>query len=189
MEKTEQILQATADIIAEHGLANSPISLIAQAAGVGAGTIYRYFDTKETLIEGLFILLGERLSDYCLQDYDATQDVQTRLNAIWGNFYRFMCDHPRDQRLFDQLWASPAVCSSIREQSMSRIHAQTSELFAQAKMEGKIKELPNDLLGVFTFGSLFTLAKKKSQAEECLALEPLTEEDLLHMCWDAIARH
>ena len=50
MDKRQAILQATAKLIALHGLQNTPTSLIANEAGVGEGTIYRYFKDKEALV-------------------------------------------------------------------------------------------------------------------------------------------
>ena len=53
MEKHQLIIDATCDLIAENGLQATPISSVAKEAGCGAGTIYRYFETKEELIPDL----------------------------------------------------------------------------------------------------------------------------------------
>src|SRR5258706_15367722 len=44
----ERVLVAAREAFARHGL-GVPIDDIARAAGVGAGTVYRHFPTKETL--------------------------------------------------------------------------------------------------------------------------------------------
>jgi AcrR family transcriptional regulator len=48
----EAILDAAADVIAEQG-ANASMSDIAVAAGVGRTTLYRYFPSRETLLDAL----------------------------------------------------------------------------------------------------------------------------------------
>jgi AcrR family transcriptional regulator len=48
----ERVLAAARDAFAQHGLL-VPIDDIARAAGVGAGTVYRHFPTKEALFEAV----------------------------------------------------------------------------------------------------------------------------------------
>src|SRR5215472_6086736 len=45
--RREQILQAAAKLFAEHGYADADTHLLAEKLGVGKGTIYRYFPSKE----------------------------------------------------------------------------------------------------------------------------------------------
>jgi AcrR family transcriptional regulator len=64
-----RVLAAAEEIFADGGLA-APVEAIARRAGVGAGTIYRHFPTKEALFEAVvgqriaaFSALGRRLAD------------------------------------------------------------------------------------------------------------------------------
>ena len=52
-----RVLQVAYEVFAEQGLA-VPIDEIARRAGVGAGTVYRHFPTKEALFEAV---IGERM--------------------------------------------------------------------------------------------------------------------------------
>ena len=47
------LLQATERVLARHGYEGSTTNRIAEAAGVGIATLYRYFPSKEALIEAL----------------------------------------------------------------------------------------------------------------------------------------
>jgi AcrR family transcriptional regulator len=52
-EKTDKraaLLEAALELFAENGFHGAPTSLIAERAGVGVGTIYRYFKDKDELI-------------------------------------------------------------------------------------------------------------------------------------------
>ena len=53
--KRTAILEATLELISEQGFHGTAMSMIADKAGVGAGTIYRYFDSKEDLITQLYL--------------------------------------------------------------------------------------------------------------------------------------
>jgi AcrR family transcriptional regulator len=54
------IVQAAREVFAAAGLA-APIDEIAQRAGVGVGTLYRHFPTKEALFEAIVIEQVEEL--------------------------------------------------------------------------------------------------------------------------------
>ncbi len=42
-DKRDEIVQAALELIAEHGFHGAPMAMIAERAGVGAGTIYLLF--------------------------------------------------------------------------------------------------------------------------------------------------
>jgi AcrR family transcriptional regulator len=57
-----RVLDAAAAVFAAHGI-DAPVEEIAQLAGVGMGTLYRRFPSKESLIEQLVSDLFERVLD------------------------------------------------------------------------------------------------------------------------------
>src|SRR4051794_19210057 len=57
-----KILEAAEAVLATEGLA-APIDDTARRAGVGIGTVYRHFPTKEELFEAIFRTWVQRLVD------------------------------------------------------------------------------------------------------------------------------
>ena len=53
-DKRDRILDAALSAFAERGFHGTPVPLIAERAQVGAGTIYRYFESKEALVNALY---------------------------------------------------------------------------------------------------------------------------------------
>jgi TetR/AcrR family transcriptional regulator, fatty acid metabolism regulator protein len=53
-DKPQQIIEAAIRVFARKGYYNSRVSDIARAAGIAAGTIYLYFDTKQEILICLF---------------------------------------------------------------------------------------------------------------------------------------
>lgn len=187
-DKRTQILAATADLIAEQGLQCCPMAKVAKYAGVGAGTIYRYFETKEVLIQQVYLDACHKLASICTEGYDIEANIRERFDHIWGRFYKFLLNNPRDLVLLDQLWASPAVGDTAHQQAMTEVHVLTLQLLQDAKCAGAIKPLQNEILLTITFGSLFNIAKKLQQSPS-LFTEPVVLPNLLDMCWDAIKSH
>jgi AcrR family transcriptional regulator len=61
-QNREQILEAARKIFTEKGL-SIPIGEIAQQAGVGIGTIYRHFQSKEALFEAVYVSYKQQLTE------------------------------------------------------------------------------------------------------------------------------
>lgn len=188
LDKREQILIATADLIAEQGLQCCPMSKVAKHAGVGAGTIYRYFETKEILIQQVYLDVCQKLSNVSVSGYNENASIRERFNHIWGRFYQFLLDDPVSLALLDQLWASPAVGDLTHLQAMTEIHVLPLQLLQEAQETGLIKPLQSEILLTITFGSLFNIAKRLQQTP-VLFTEPVILSSLLDACWDAIKSH
>ena len=63
LEKREEIIGAALELIAEHGFHGAPMAMIAKKAKVAAGTIYRFFESKDDLINETFACLeGQMLA-------------------------------------------------------------------------------------------------------------------------------
>src|SRR6478609_4020444 len=69
--KTEAILKAALELFVERGFHGTPVPLIAERAGVGAGTIYRSFESKEALADAppreQFRTIWERMAGFALK--------------------------------------------------------------------------------------------------------------------------
>ena len=63
--KREAILRAALELFAERTFDGTPVPLIAERADVGAGTIYRYFASKEDIFREVVRDLNSRIRDLC----------------------------------------------------------------------------------------------------------------------------
>jgi AcrR family transcriptional regulator len=82
--RRNQILDAAAQVFAEKGFHRATTREIAGTAGISEGTIYNYFDSKESLLIGLLVRLAqlESLNDELM---DALQsDVREFFVAIFS---------------------------------------------------------------------------------------------------------
>ena len=79
----QRILDAASEAFAEHGL-DVTLNRVAADAGVGVGTVYRRFATKEALVDELFERRLDRLGDLAAavaQDPDAWNALTTFLEG------------------------------------------------------------------------------------------------------------
>src|ERR1700738_2274042 len=77
--RTEQILDAAARLFAQRGYAAADTQQLADELGVGKGTIYRYFPSKEEL----FLAAADRVMRLMRDEIDrAVKDVADPLDSI-----------------------------------------------------------------------------------------------------------
>jgi len=188
MDKSEKIIEAASDLIACNGLQASPVSMVAKEACCGAGTIYRYFDTKEALVEAVYLQLMQRITEATLAGDDAGKSLQERLNNIWLNLFHYLAETPRDAALIDQLSVAPAICELKQRAAESKLQAGVHGLFEEGKRQGVIKDLPNEVLGIYVYGGISTLVRLAHKAVG-LKEHTITDEMVLGLCWDAIRVH
>src|SRR5918995_2272870 len=67
-----RIVQAVADLVAEAHPAAISVPAVAKRAGVGVGTVYRYFPTKEALLDASAMVLGDEAKLSSLDAYPST---------------------------------------------------------------------------------------------------------------------
>jgi AcrR family transcriptional regulator len=61
LDAREKIIATAIDLFSKHGIANVTVEQIAEAADIGKGTIYNYFDTKEAVVVAFMIDLERKV--------------------------------------------------------------------------------------------------------------------------------
>ncbi len=87
-----QILDTAARVFATYGFANTQVQTIANHVGVGNGTVYRYFPTKEQLFlnaveRGLKELEAE-MDAVLMQPHDGVELIRAAVRTYLGFFHR-----------------------------------------------------------------------------------------------------
>src|SRR5438309_3047028 len=94
VSRQEQILEAAAKLFAEHGYADTDTQLLADELGVGKGTLYRYFPSKEAL----FLAAADRVMGQMREQIDAriqgVADPLDRISVAIRTFLAFFATNP-----------------------------------------------------------------------------------------------
>lgn len=93
-DKREAILAAALELFNERSFNGTPMPLVAQRAGVGAGTIYRYFDGKEALGNAVFRACKTALQSHLVASWRAELTPRNAFRALWRGLWEFFRDHP-----------------------------------------------------------------------------------------------
>jgi AcrR family transcriptional regulator len=80
--KKKDILQAALDVFVEKGFSNVVINDIAKAAGIGKGTVYEYFRSREDLFGELLNFLFQNHQQYTPKEWDRDTPPEEKLREL-----------------------------------------------------------------------------------------------------------
>lgn len=182
-DKRNDILAATLTLISDNGFHGTPMSMIAREANVGAGTIYRYFDSKETLINELFLELKKDFSQAMLVGFSEDEPPEEQFRNVWLNIVNYCIQHPKEMLFIEQYHNSPFLTPETEAQTEQYL-APVYTYFQSAIEAGLMKALPFDMLTAFTYDVAVALAKR--HISSALVLDEANLEIAVQACWDAL---
>jgi len=187
-DKHDEIVRASLELIAEKGFHGVPMSMIAKKAGVGAGSIYRYFKSKDSLITELYQELEDKISASLRQGYSVEQPLKERFLYLIRELLRYFIAHPLHFRYMEQYFNSPYGISLHRDRLLGRSgnHDILMDIFAEGIEQQVLKEFPKAALFSLAFGPLISLMR-----DHILGFVNLDEnliKQATEACWDGIKR-
>jgi TetR/AcrR family transcriptional regulator, repressor of fatR-cypB operon len=208
VEKREAILQAALELVAEHGLQHTPMSLISKRSGASAGIIYHYFASKEDLLASLYYRIKGDMGNAWLAADDPQQPLAKRFQSLWLVIFRYCLAHPQEMAFLEQYESIPMTkqqeAHHLQDEEktlddlLADLHAQ--DLAGNLPLEGKalyglvedlrtqglVKDLPLEVIGEFTLGLALRLARQA--AAGLIHIDETALHVIAKACWDAIAR-
>lgn len=144
--RNRQLILAAADeVFAEEGL-GVPVDEIARRAGVGAGTLYRHFPTKEALFEAVLVAHMDRLAQLACELVGREDADQ----ALFEFMSRLGQEAASKRNLMDALAGAGIDVHQTASESKQAVEAAFRRLLAQAQAAGHIRSdvTVNDLFGL-----------------------------------------
>jgi AcrR family transcriptional regulator len=104
-----KLLQAAADLFAEHGIDGVSVDAVASAASRTSGAVYDHFGSKHGLLLALLDDWSDALVAVISAEFEISSELSDRLASVWEN----VCAHPSEdvRRLFlleHELWLRAA---------------------------------------------------------------------------------
>lgn len=187
-DKREEIVKAALELIAEHGFHGAPMAMIAERAGVGAGTIYRYFENKDVMIAELFRELEERSQPVIKGGYDADKPIRERFIHLCAALLRYFIDNPLDFRFLEQFFNSPYGVQHRRDKLLGPKEGcdDFKLLFEDGIAQKEMKDLPLVILFDLAFGPILGVARDHILG--FIELDASLIELSVEACWDGVKR-
>lgn len=187
-DKRDEIVRAALELIAEHGFHGAPMAIIADRAGVGAGTIYRYFENKDVLITELYRDLEERIYPTIMAGYAPEKPIRERFLHLGTGLLRYFIENPLDFRYLEQFHNSPYGVAFRRDKILGEKAGCDvyRELFEEGIAQQVMKDFPLVILFDLSFGPLLAMARDHILG--FISLDDALIAQTIEACWDGIRR-
>lgn len=183
VDKREAIMSSALDLFVERGFFGTAVPEIAERAGVGAGTIYRYFDSKEALVNALYRQEKLRWAHVVLDDFPATAASREQFRLLWGRMVKYVIANEKSFVFLELHHHARYLDAESRmvEQRMVDLFVQ---LIQSAQARGELKSgSPRLLIGI-VMGAFIGVIRSCREIEQ-----PLDQADwkLAEQCvWEAV---
>ena len=168
-EVREAILDATDRLLARYGYRKMTVEDIAREVGIGKGSVYLHFTSKEEVVLSHVDRIVERLKErlWAVARSDADAAIRLRLMLLARVLYRFDSVQHYTQSLDDLLAAlRPRLLARRR-----RYFDEEAQIFAEVLSEGRA-------VGEFEFGDALTTAYSLLHATNSLLPYSLSTTEL-----------
>jgi len=186
-DKRCAIMRATLELVAEQGFHGTPMALVAKHAGVAAGTIYRYFEGKDVLINEVYLYIEGQFLAALMQDYPENEQVRDRFLHTGKILVNYCIGEPLEFRFLEQFHNSPYGVAHRREKLFGNNKRDViTELFTEAHAKGIVKDLPLPVLFSLAFGPLLDICR--DHVLHFIELDDELISRCVEACWDALRR-
>lgn len=186
IDKKEEIIRAALEIIAEHGFHGAPMAMIAEKAGVGAGTIYRYFENKDVLIKDLYKEIECRMTSVITIGYSSDLTIRERFIHLISQLIHYFLTHPLEFRYVEQFHNSPYGIEFRKNKILGVEHGCNvyKTLFEDGIASNEIKDFPLTVLFSLAFGPVINVTR--DHILDLVILDEPIIKRIASACWDGI---
>jgi TetR/AcrR family transcriptional repressor of multidrug resistance operon len=184
-DKRKLILDATEKLVAKEGFHGFSMQKLANEAGVAAGTIYRYFEDKEHLIEETRLHVTQRTADIIQAGVQNDMSLKEQYRTLWLNIWNFAKTKSAVQShmLYEQLITKDERVFQREAEMFYKIE----RLLEEGKSQGLFKPLDNKLLVSVSLESSSALARRAKN--NCIQIDDKVLEQAIDASWDALINH
>lgn len=182
-DKHQAILDAALALFVERGFHGTAVPLVAEKAGVGAGTIYRYFDSKEALVNELYRNLKRDLTAHILTDFPAQAPARQQFHAFWSRLSSWVDAH-RDAFAFLELHSHRAYLDTESRAVEKQLMELGASFLRFTQSKGEVKQIDPMVLISVVFGAFVCLVRMGWEGKLDLTPEAIAAGE--QCAWEAI---
>lgn len=185
LPKREAILKAALEVFAERGVNGVAVPEIASRAGVGTGTIYRFFESKEALVNELYREqkrdLGSRF-----ENLPTEAEPHELFTECWSRLVAFVREKPdafRFLELQDHVSYLDAASQALELESLDPVIRACRKLQKQGVFR---PDLRPPVMMALTWGAFVNLFKAERLGY--LTLKPKDIAAARDACWHLLSQ-
>jgi AcrR family transcriptional regulator len=180
-DKRVAIVKTAIRLFTSRGFYGTPTSMIAQESGVSNGTLFRYFPSKELLINSVYYEIKDRLGKELSVGVSDEKALEEKARRIWGNMIRWGASHPDEFLFIEQFTASPFI-TKIPEEEVMKNYALIFEVFSEAIKTGPLKDADPSVANIMIFSAAMGIMRSIIDSKGKLDVEQSIDQSFRLIC-------
>jgi len=184
-DKREAILDAALGLFADRGYHGTTMPEVAERAEVGAGTVYRYFASKEALVNDLFRLWKAQLGAALMSDFPVAAPPRQQFHELWRRLCSFAKRHGRALEFLEMHHHGDYLDDASRAVEKDMM-VPLKAFIEDAQRKEALKAIQPEILGALVYGGFMALVQ--AQKKHLLSLSTEVLDDAEQCLWEAVRR-
>jgi AcrR family transcriptional regulator len=181
--KRESILDAALALFSDRGFHGVAVPEVASRAKVAAGTIYRYFPSKEALVNAVYQREKQALGAALLQDFPVDAPPRAQLSHFIRRAFEYALYNPEGLK-FLELHHHKDYLDDASRAIENTMLAPAYAFIAKAQAAMVLKPLPAELMVALVWGMFTGIVR--AHAEGRVPLDEPSIAAAEECCWQAI---
>ncbi|HEY3272927.1 MAG TPA: TetR/AcrR family transcriptional regulator [Methanocella sp.] len=185
-DKRAAIMKAALIMFTQRGFHGTPTSMISKSAGVSTGILFRYFETKNDLINSVYFSAKERMGQATYAGCEQEKSVRNKIRRIWGNAIRWGAENPYEFLFVEQFSSSPFITDVTREEALKNF-SLLFEVLNEGISTGTLKNQDRGLALEMLYSANVAVVKKLIQSGDPKDIDETIDKSF-DIVWSGIAR-
>ncbi|WP_299493038.1 TetR/AcrR family transcriptional regulator [uncultured Shewanella sp.] len=117
--KKQRILETALALFVKQGFYGTSTALIAKQADVATGTLFHHFQSKDELMNQLFISIKQDFATNILNNKQESGDLKQDAQHLWNTSIQWAMENPLKQAFFQQYSLSTVIPANIKKHTMN----------------------------------------------------------------------
>ncbi len=184
VDTREALLDAALEVMSERGFHGTSVPELAERAGVGAATMYRHFESKEALVNALYVRAKRQFASLLWDGFPQGLAPRKALHEVWTRMARIAVRHHTSLVFMEMHHHASYLSPETVAECESLVISPLVDVIRAGQKQGVIRAGDPAFLLAFLWGAFLGLLKPAmDRAGEVDERQLLAGEEL---AWAAI---
>jgi AcrR family transcriptional regulator len=183
INKRLALLKATLQLVNNGGIQGASMAKIAKEASISPATIYLFFDSKQELLNQLYLSVKSNFAHAAFSSHAPGDTIPKQFETIWHNMAQYKLAHPEEASFLSQCDNTPMIEDQTRQEGLLFM-TPLFDLWKAGIQAGIIKEYSPYLLYAHTIYPMAFLMNMHNN-QLCIVTQDLLNSSF-KMAWDSI---